>query len=63
MEKQVNSPLEVMLTDRVGVRHMIRIIDITHVPVMLCHDVRLHRAVAVATKVPSGGGGSMLVSM
>jgi hypothetical protein len=31
--------------------HTIRIVDVTHVPVILFHDVRFHRLVAVIRKI------------
>ena len=52
-----------MSINQIAVGRMIRIVDVIHVPVVLFHDVRFHRMVVVPTKIPSAGGGSMLVSM
>jgi len=42
---------------------MIRIVDVTHVPVVPFNDVRFHRGqLLLSQKFPSAGGGSMLVS-
>ena len=51
MEKQFHGPLEGMSTHRMTVGHTIRIVDITHVPVLLIHSVRFHGVVAVITKI------------
>ena len=52
-----------MSTHRKAVTHTIRIVDVTHVPVVPFHDVRFHGAVALSQKFPSSGGGSMLISI
>jgi hypothetical protein len=51
VEKQFHGPLEVTSTDRKAVGHTVRIVDVTLVLVMLFHDVRFHRVVAVITKI------------
>ena len=62
MEKQVCGPLEGTLIHGIAVRHMIRIVSVTHVPVLPFHGVGFHMMVAVK-KFPSAAGGSMLVSI
>jgi len=49
--KQCRGPLEVTSTRRIAVGHTIRIVDLTHVLVVLFRDVRFHRTVAVVTKI------------
>jgi hypothetical protein len=51
MGKRVCRPLEIMSTDQVVISHMVKIVDITHVPVISFDDVGLHRVVAVITKI------------
>ena len=63
MEKQFRGSLEGMSTHQIAVGHTIRIVDVTHVQVVLFHDVRFHGVVGVIKKFPSAGGGSMLLSM
>jgi hypothetical protein len=62
VEKQFLGPLEGTLTHPIAVGYMIRTVDLTHVPVILLHDVRFHGPYAVI-KFPSAGGVDMLVSM
>ena len=50
-KKQFHSPLEVTSIHQIAVGHTIWNVDETHVPVIPFHDVRLHRVVAVATKI------------
>jgi hypothetical protein len=51
VEKQFHGSLEGALTHQIAVSHMISIVDITHVPVVLFHDMRFHWVVAVITDV------------
>jgi hypothetical protein len=43
--------LKVRSTHQIAVSHMIRTVDITHVPVVPFHDVRFHTVDAVVTKI------------
>jgi hypothetical protein len=58
VEKQLHGPLEGMPTHQIAVSHKIRIVDVTHVPVVPFHDVNFHRAALSSLKFPSAGGGS-----
>ena len=51
MEKKLCGVLEGTSTHRIVVSHTIRIVNLTHVPVVMFHDVRFHGAVAVVTKI------------
>jgi hypothetical protein len=52
VEKQFRGPLEVTSTHWVAVSHTIRNVDVTHMPVIPCHDLRLHSSFAVITEIP-----------
>ena len=52
MEKQFRGPLQGTSTHRIAVGHMVRNVDVTHVPVIPCHDLSLHSSFAVITKIP-----------
>jgi hypothetical protein len=52
VEKQFNGPLEGTSTHGIAVGHTVRNVDVTHVPVIPCHDLRLHGSFAVITKIP-----------
>jgi hypothetical protein len=49
--KTVFGPLGATSTHWIAVGHTIRIVNVTHVPVLPFHDVRFHGAVAVVTKI------------
>jgi hypothetical protein len=51
VEKQFHGPLEVTSTYPKVVGHMIRIVDVTRVPVIPFRDVRFHRVIGVNTKI------------
>jgi len=57
---RIHGSLEGKSTYQIVVGHMIRIVDVTHVLVVLFHNVKFHGVVAVVT---TAGGGSMSVSM
>ena len=45
-------PLEGTSTHRIDVHHSVRNVDITYMPVILCHDLRIHGLFALTTKIP-----------
>jgi len=51
VEKQFRGPLEGTSTHHIAISHTIRTVNITHVPVVLFHDVRFHGVVAVITEI------------
>jgi hypothetical protein len=50
-KNKFRGPLVTTSTDQITVCHVIRIVDVAHVLVIPCHDMRLHRAL-VFTKIP-----------
>jgi hypothetical protein len=50
VEKQFHVPLEGTLTHQIAVGHIIRIVDVIHVPVLPFHDM-FHGVFAVVTKI------------
>jgi hypothetical protein len=50
VEKQFRGPLEGTFMHRKAVSHMIKTVDVTHVPVVPFHDVRFHGVVGVVKK-------------
>jgi len=63
MEKQFCVPLQGVSTHQIAVGHMIRIVNVTPVPVVFFHDRGFMGQLLFSQKLPSTGGGSILVSM